>query len=71
MRPYHPYASDQACCDNVTFVYLTGQLRPDFHTIAAIALFRRRFRKEIQRQCRPVRKPCRASPATMGLTKAD
>ena len=25
----------QGCADNVTFMYLTGQLRPDFHTIAS------------------------------------
>ena len=48
----------QACCDNVTFMYLTGRLRPDFHTIA---LFRKRFREELQGLFRQVLQLCRAA----------
>jgi len=46
----------QACCDHVTFMYLTGRLEPDFHTIAR---FRQRFRKELQELFRQVLHLCR------------
>ncbi|MFQ5344080.1 MAG: IS1182 family transposase [Anaerolineae bacterium] len=46
----------QACRDNVTFMYLTGRLEPDFHTIAQ---FRQRFRKELQEIFRQVLQLCR------------
>jgi transposase len=46
----------QACRDHLAFMYLTGQARPDFHTIA---LFRRRFRPLLQDLFRQVLQLCR------------
>lgn len=46
----------QACRDNVTFMYLTGRLEPDFHTIAQ---FRRRFQPVLQDLFRQVLQLCR------------
>jgi len=46
----------QACRDNVTFMYLTGRLQPDFHTIAQ---FRQRFREELKDLFRQVLQLCR------------
>ncbi len=46
----------QACRDNVTFMYLTGRLEPDFHTIAQ---FRRRFRPVLRDLFRQVLQLCR------------
>src|ERR1043166_6151497 len=34
-----------ACCENVSFIYLTDWARPDFHTIAT---FRKRFQDELK-----------------------
>ena len=48
----------QACRDNVTFMYLTGRLEPDFHTIAQ---FRKRFRQELRALFRQVLQVCRAA----------
>lgn len=48
----------QACCDSVAFMYLTGQLQPDFRTIA---LFRKRFREDLQGLFRQVLQLCRAA----------
>ncbi len=48
----------RACCDQVTFMYLTGQLRPDFHTIAN---FRRRFRPQLEDLFAQVLVLCRAA----------
>ncbi len=48
----------QACRDNVTFMYLTGRLEPDFHTIAQ---FRKRFREELRGLFRQVLQLCRAA----------
>jgi transposase len=46
----------QACRDHIAFMYLTGQARPDFHTIA---VFRRRFRPVLQDLFRQVLTLCR------------
>lgn len=46
----------QACRDNVTFMYLTGRLEPDFHTVAR---FRPRFRPVLQDLFRQVLQLCR------------
>ena len=48
----------QACCDQVTFMYLTGQARPDFRTIAK---FRQRFWSQIQGFFVQVLALCRAA----------
>ena len=48
----------QACCDQITFMYLTGLARPDFHTIAQ---FRKRFRPQLQDLFRQVLDLCRAA----------
>src|SRR3989304_4916207 len=44
--------------DNATFMYLTGRLEPDFHTIAQ---FRKRFRQELRALFRQVLQVCRAA----------
>ena len=46
----------QACHDHITFMYLTGRLQPDFHTVAE---FRRRFRPVLQDLFRQVLELCR------------
>lgn len=46
----------QACRDHLAFMYLTGRLQPDFHTIAQ---FRRRFRPVLQDLFRQVLELCR------------
>jgi transposase/CheY-like chemotaxis protein len=46
----------QACRDHLAFMYLTGRLQPDFHTIAQ---FRRRFRPVLQDLFRQVLRLCR------------
>lgn len=46
----------QACRDNITFMYLTGRLEPDFHTIAQ---FRQRFRPVLEDLFRQVLQLCR------------
>ncbi|MFQ6059336.1 MAG: IS1182 family transposase [Anaerolineae bacterium] len=46
----------QACRDHLAFMYLTGRLQPDFHTIAQ---FRRRFRRDLQGLFGQVLKVCR------------
>lgn len=48
----------QACNDQVSFMYLTGQMRPDFHTIAN---FRRRFRGQLEGLFTQVLGLCRAA----------
>jgi len=48
----------RACCDQVTFMYLTGQMRPDFHTVAN---FRRRFRPQLEGLFAQVLGLCRAA----------
>jgi transposase len=46
----------QACGDHLAFMYLTGRLQPDFHTIAQ---FRRRFRPVLHDLFRQVLELCR------------
>ena len=46
----------QACGDRLTFMYITGRARPDFHTIAH---FRKRFRPVLQDLFRQVLELCR------------
>ncbi len=46
----------QACRDHIAFMYLTGRLQPDFHTVAQ---FRRRFRPVLQDLFRQVLQLCR------------
>jgi transposase len=46
----------QACRDHLAFMYLTGRLQPDFHTIAQ---FRRRFRPVLHDLFRQVLELCR------------
>jgi transposase len=48
----------QACNDQVSFMYLTGQMRPDFHTVAN---FRRRFRGQLEGLFTQVLGLCRAA----------
>lgn len=45
-----------ACCDNVSFLYLTDWARPDFHTIAS---FRKRFQVQLQGLFSQVLELCR------------
>lgn len=52
----------RACCDNVTFMYLTAMARPDFHTIST---FRKRFRRDLRSLFGQVLKMCR----TAGLVR--
>ncbi len=54
----------QDCRDYVSFMYLTGRLEPDFHTIAQ---FRQRFRDELQELFRQVLHLCRKA----GLVRLD
>ena len=59
----------QACRDHVAFMYLTGQARPDFHTIA---LFRKRFRPVLQDLFGQVLGLCRkAGLARLGHVSLD
>jgi transposase len=48
----------QACNDQISFMYLTGQMRPDFHTVAN---FRRRFRRQLEDLFAQVLGLCRAA----------
>src|SRR3990172_7278787 len=48
----------RACCDQITFMYLTGLARPDFHTIAQ---FRKRFRPQLKDLFHQVLELCRAA----------
>jgi len=48
----------QACCDQITLMYLTSLARPDFHTIAQ---FRKRFRPQLQDLFQQVLDLCRAA----------
>jgi transposase len=45
-----------ACCDSVSFLYLTDWARPDFHTIST---FRKRFQEELQSLLAQVLELCR------------
>jgi len=45
-----------ACCDSVSFLYLTGWARPDFHTICS---FRKRFQEELKGLFSQVLELCR------------
>jgi transposase len=45
-----------ACCDNVSFLYLTDWARPDFHTIST---FRKRFQEELKGLFSQVLELCR------------
>jgi len=59
----------QSCRDSVTFMYLTGRLEPDFHTVAQ---FRRRFREELKGLFRQVLQLCReAGLARLGHVSLD
>ena len=59
----------QACRDHITFMYLTGRLQPDFHTIAQ---FRRRFRPVLQDLFRQVLQMCRkAGLVRLGRVSLD
>jgi transposase len=45
-----------ACCENISFLYLTDWARPDFHTIAS---FRKRFQEELKQFFSQVLELCR------------
>lgn len=51
----------RCCQENVSFMYLTGQAEPDFRTIA---LFRKRFRKELEAYYTEVLHLCEAAGMT-------